>query len=463
MKSILQYAALLIVIIGAVFGLTFLTQNTSAPVEKKGSGVGDAAETESGSPLTVIEKEAVWDENDRAYKAEFEQGSHGHYDFWVSNSHSKPVDVALLTTSCMCTEVQLGIIPPAEWHAWRRRVDDLAPVNVLMGLVRAPNLAGMLAHNGFGEKVQWTTLARRDKNSTATEAHVPPADSTTGPQWAVIRMSWDGKSSQNLQADVQHRIGTNTEVTRFQVPISIVPPVLISNPALSIGDLNFNEQREVVVFVWSATRDDFTVSIEDPSHDPCIVAGPPRRMTPEERTTIPLALRATDKIPPTKMRSGYIIPIVVYERRDGKQLELGPLSRRLTVRTDAIPDPTMVLVQGTVRGLVDVGEAGDKATEKDRVNLGTFRADRVKETTVMVSAREPNVNLRLKSVRPDYLNVSLTELPGSVGLPQWKLQVTVEANRVSGLLPGDSAIYLETVGPSPRAIRIPVVGNATVR
>jgi hypothetical protein len=81
----------------------------------------------------------------------------------------------------------------------------------------------------------------------------------------------------------------------------------------------------------------------------------------------------------------------------------------------------------------------------------------------MVSAREPNVQLRVKSASPEYLNVTLTELPGSVALRQWKLQVGIDGNKLSGLLPLDSAVYLETVGPSPRAIRIPVFGNATVR
>ena len=84
----------------------------------------------------------------------------------------------------------------------------------------------------------------------------------------------------------------------------------------------------------------------------------------------------------------------------GISLDLGPLNRRLLLRTDAIPEPSIsVRVKGTVRGVVDVGEG----KEKDRINLGTFRADRGKDSTVMVSAREPDVQLRVKSASPDYL------------------------------------------------------------
>src|SRR5262245_47236948 len=141
MKSILQYGILLIVIIGAVFGLTFLMQNTSAPIEKNTVAAGDATDDVSGPPLTVVEKVAVWDPEDPVYSAEFEKGTQGHYDFWVSNAHKTTVNVALLTASCVCTEVQLGIVPPAELAAWSQRNRDLISANLAMGLIGAPNLA----------------------------------------------------------------------------------------------------------------------------------------------------------------------------------------------------------------------------------------------------------------------------------------------------------------------------------
>src|SRR5437016_1086281 len=106
MKSLVQYAAVLAVIVGAVFGLTFLTQNTRAPVEKPSGPVSPTGPI-SGSPLRIAEKIAVWDEDDPLYAAEFERGGRGHYDFWVSNPNAEPVNVALLTASCVCTEVQI--------------------------------------------------------------------------------------------------------------------------------------------------------------------------------------------------------------------------------------------------------------------------------------------------------------------------------------------------------------------
>jgi hypothetical protein len=159
------------------------------------------------------------------------------------------------------------------------------------------------------------------------------------------------------------------------------------------------------------------------------------------------------------MRTAYEIPVVVHERRGPAQLDLGPLNRKLVLRTDASPDPMWVSLQGMVRGAIDVGEGKDQ----DRVNLGSFRYDQRHDKTVIVTAKDPNIQLRFKKAFPDYLNVSFTELSGPAGFRQWKLNVEVEPNRVSGLLPADSAVYLETVSTPPRAIRIPVMGNGTVR
>jgi len=460
MKSLLQSIAVLAVIVGAVFGLTFLTQNTRTPAEKPTEAVA-ATGSISGSPLRIAEKTAEWDKDDLQYAAEFERGTRGHYDFWAANPHPVPVNVALMTASCVCTEVQVGVIPPAEWAAWRKRNEDLAAINLAVGLMGAPNLCGALANNGLGGKVQWTTLHRRDRDAASPGANVPSADPASGPQLAIIRMNWDGKdpNAVRLTADVQHRVGTQAEFTHFEVRTMIVPPAMVSTAMLNFGELGFNERREVMLYCWSATRDQFSLTIEDLSHDPCIEAGPPRLLTPEERITVARTLRATGQVPPTKIRSGYAVPIVIYERRGNAQLDLGPFSRKLFLKTDAIPEPSIVTLQGMVRGTIDIGQGADI----DRVNLGAFRADRPHDATVIVTAKEANTQLRFRDVKPSYLKVTLTEMPGPLGFKQWKLHVDVDANTVSGILPSDSAIYLETVTNPPRAIRIPVIGNGTVR
>ena len=93
-----------------------------------------------------------------------------------------------------------------------------------------------------------------------------------------------------------------------------------------MGDLKFNERREQMLYAWSSTRDQFHLTIEERSPHPCIQIGPPRPLDAAERVEAVRTLRAAGLIGPTKWRAAYAIPILVHERRDGAQLDLGPLS-----------------------------------------------------------------------------------------------------------------------------------------
>ena len=86
MKSFVQYVLVLGIIVGAVFGLTLLKQNSRTPIEKPVDPVASAPGAISGQPLRMREKTAEWDVDDPQYAAEFELGNGGHYDFLVTNA-----------------------------------------------------------------------------------------------------------------------------------------------------------------------------------------------------------------------------------------------------------------------------------------------------------------------------------------------------------------------------------------
>src|SRR5947208_12555118 len=153
MRSYLQIGLLLAILVGGVFVLTFLTQNTRSPVDAPRVASNKSETTGGGEPLDIPEKTAVWDKDDPSYMAEFEVGDRGHYDFWVANRHAEPVNVALMTNSCVCTEVQVGIVPPQQSTAWIQRTRDLAPIGAALDLIGAPNLVGPLTYNGFNGQV----------------------------------------------------------------------------------------------------------------------------------------------------------------------------------------------------------------------------------------------------------------------------------------------------------------------
>src|SRR4029077_15427748 len=132
------------------------------------------------------------------------------------------------------------------------------------------------------------------------------------------------------------------------------------------------------------------------------------------------------------MLSGYAIKGTVYERRENQQLDLGPWARKLTVKLDGSPDEDVsVVLTGAVRGAIQVGDAKDK----DRIDLGTFKANRPHDKSIIVTSTAPNIGLELVGKSPESLRVELKEQPANFGQKRWLLHLEVEPNSFSGFLP----------------------------
>jgi hypothetical protein len=452
MKALLSAVAVIAVLVVGVFGLSFMTQNTRKPTERP----SDSPKPDRVViPLVIREKVAVWDPSDPSYATEIEKGTKGYYDFWISNPHPKPVTVALKSKSCTCAEVHLGLVPPADWDAARLREATLATALHLAG---ALDWAVPLALTPIAQSVKWKKLLY-DRNAPPVAVQVPAADPQVGPQMMILRLGWDAKEvkSMRLVAEIVHQLDGPPETTGFEVPVVIVPPVQESTNALSVGELRYGEHHDATLVCWSSTRPDFDLRVEEMRNDPCIEIAPSRRLTADECQALPRQLLQAGLINgQTRPRCGYAVRITVYEHRDGHQLELGPLLRRLVVNKGTDTEFTVTLA-GTVRGSVRVGDANDR----DRIDLGSFRADRPFEKTVIVSSTEPGVQLKVADKTPDVLDVALDETSASGGIRQWKLRVGVPADALAGFLPPESAVYLETASNPPRRVRVPITGNAT--
>jgi hypothetical protein len=446
MKWINQVALLLLVVAG-VGGLTFMTQYTRTPVE-----TSRASRKNDDGPkyaLRVPEKVAVWDPADPLYAAEFERHSKGHYDFWVSNTNDQPVDVRLHAKGCTCSEVQVGVIPADAWANWQATV---AALDVLGNVVGGPNLAAPLAVSSLPGKVQWKTL---EPGSTDPDqmARVPPADGRAGPQIAVLRLKWETKEPQpmRLTATIDHHVGTVTESTVFEVPIQVVPPFITSTVTVSVGDLSYNDIRETGFYCWTSTRPRLDLTVVEVPNDPCVDVGPARLLSPAETAELPKMFPQANFRP----TCGYFIPVKVYERREGNQLDLGPLARKIEVKSGA-NEQSVVMIQGMVRGSVRLDES-----ERDRIDLGNFSGARGTDKAVTLTATEAELRIKVESATPDALDVELKETSSGFGRKQWKLTVIVPPNKLAGVLPQNSAVILVTETTPPRRIRVPVVGNAT--
>src|SRR4051794_3839284 len=137
MKSVIQVVALFVVVVGAVFGLTFFTQFT--PNKNQGTGPTDSPPVVT-ELLKRHEKTASWDPKDPQYVQEFAKGAKAHYDFLVENANDKPVTVTLDSKfACTCTnlDILIGVLPTEA----RAKLKDVKPAP--SGAALEPYLAGV--------------------------------------------------------------------------------------------------------------------------------------------------------------------------------------------------------------------------------------------------------------------------------------------------------------------------------
>jgi hypothetical protein len=466
MKSVTQIAALLIVLVGGVFGVTFLTQYTRKPAATEAKVDDDTVKKDL---LKCFETKAEWDKllGIPGYQfLEMEQKSHHHYDFLIANMTEKPVSVILNSQfSCICArlKVYLGVLPEAARTDLAGQKVFVMPESDRLKLPGAkptpigPKIEPYLAG------VDWKLLEYDPDRGPSPPVPLPAADAV-GPRYAVLRMDWDTREikANTLKADIVARQGSAADYRMFEVPINVTAPILSSTSGtsgdmLSVGELNPGDVRENSFFVWSPTRDQFEAKLELQTPDPCIVVSAPRKIVGEELKKLPAELAArANTTTVTNTKSAYEFKITVYESRDGQQLELGPLARRVWINRETDTEMTFGL-NGVVRGPLTVGRPDDR----DRVDLRLFRADHGAEKMVEIKAPTPGLVLSVDNVTPNSMQAELIPIKTASGTTSWKLTVTVPPNTQAGPMPTDSAIYLKMNTTPPRRVRIPVAGNAS--
>jgi hypothetical protein len=435
MKSFIQVAALLAIVIGGIFGVTLLTQYAgNKPADQQ---------VVNGELLKFETTKAQWEPGDAMYPKEFERGNPGHFDYLASNANNKDVMLFLDSKTCKCTSVRVAILP-ADVSGKLKNMSSNKPVG------------GQL--EPYVANANWKWLLQ-DKSRPAEPVTIPAAAGDT-PQFAVVRLEWEAKDPQvtNIKVGMHGVLGGTTSYHELEVGFTIVPPILIGPDALNVGDLNQGENAEAVFYVWSATRDTFPAVTSMVAPDTCIQVSEPRRITGQELTELPAKLIADGAYSfQTRPKCAYEIKVAVAEQKGEHQLELGPLGRRIYVNRGE-PGEVFTILTGTVRGPVKVGEPADH----DRVDLRVFpAATGAPPRTVRITSTVPGMQLHVDHVKPDFLQVQLEEIKSAFSPPSWRLTVAVPPNAAAGPLANDSAIYLKTKDKSPRTIRIPVAGNAS--
>jgi hypothetical protein len=482
MKTFTRIVLPILLVAGVVFGITFIQMYS--PDEERPDAATNPTKSSGpqGLPLkfgltrVAAPREERTDQGEarlpahllhlKYWSGDLEVGAPGHYDFWCQNRHDQPVTVRVSGTNCQCAGVELAVVPP---DAFR----DYAVGSALAGgpLCPAAAPAAVLTHLALRARLTWEPLWR---DSEPTERTIPAADRAAGTQFALVRLGWSGKAigPKNINADLFAFLPGSTAPAhqRLDADVTVVPAFdLLRRDGpnhwtlthdLPVGDLREDAVSTQQFFIASSTRAHPVYSVAGDASDPCVTWTDPVPATPEEVASLTdFTARLEEKsIRPPK--SLYQVRVTVRERatapgaKEARQLDLGPLERRVTVSGAQAGSATLV-IHGRVFGELTILSGA----ESGKVELGnSFPADRDQSKTVILVADRPGLELTLaaEETTPNYLKVQLDQLEPLAGRKQWRLKITVPKGSLYGALPDTSAVILKT--NTPRRFRLPVRG-----
>jgi hypothetical protein len=480
MNSVTKVGLPIVLVVGLVFGITFIrmysTEDTP-PVDTPKEATG---KTSSAKELPVrfglitaaaqVDDPPAGSRSLKYWDPIIEVGVPGHFEFWCQSRHPEPVIVRISEVNCQCAGVEVAPVRDEDFR-------EYAVVSALAGspLGAASGPTAAIAHAILDRRLNWLPLL---KDHEKTDQTIAPADPAAGTRMAIVRLGWEAKNEpgpKTVSATLVSRIGESAgTVTKLEAQTVIVPAfdlvrrdgpaAWVAAPDLPVGELRENGEVRRTVYLLSATRKTqiYSMSIDRP--DPCISWTEAMPATPEEvqslLNTIPKEGAAR------RPKSVYKIEVTVHERVeaevDGKkqlrQMDLGLIERRLTVAAvngGSIP----VALRGRVIGDVSFLSG----TVDGRIDLGnSFPADQdwTKDVALLAERTGLDLTLDTTATTPSYLKVKLDALAPIDGRNHWRLRVTVPKGSVYSAIPEGSAIVLNTTGPNPRRLRIPIRGIA---
>ena len=480
MKSFTRIGLPILVVIAAVFGITFVRvyspDDPGAADGPKPARAGKVAAKDLPlkmglTPVGPVSlKPEPWQQSLTYWNPEFELGVPGHFEFWCQNPHREPVTIRVYDAYCQCAGLDVAAVPPDAFK-------EYAVESALAGgpLCPAPAPLAAFAHVALGRRLTWA--AAQESYGDRHDQTIPGADPAAGTQVAILRLGWkaNGEPGQkNAWAKLLASIGdapgaqytleaNSVAVPSFDLVRREGPDAWAPVPDLSVGDLRENGEARRVLYLLSTTRRDvvYRVSINHP--DPCVTWTEPVPASAEEVRSLSDFFNQPGR-PVRRLKSVYRFEVSVRERTESEaggkkqfhQLDLGLLDRRLTV--SAVDGGShQVALKARVLGEIDFLSGA----KDGRVDLGSaFPADQDWTKDVVLVADRPGLDLALAAAEttPNYLKVRLEPLKPIEGRNQWRLRVTVPRGSLYGALPETSAVVLTTTGPNPRRLRIPVRG-----
>jgi hypothetical protein len=393
---------------------------------------------------------------------EREDKSTGHQDYWFCNLNDKPVKVGLSGKNCKCTNVEAFVLPAA---ASARLVPDPKAVENDAALAK-------LVAPAAGKSDVEAQAAKVALDKESDHAEVPPG----GVGWVRLNYKGEKPGQQMVSAAMWMDVMRHSTPAMLLLHLTFYEP-LRAQQTLSFGTLRDDELAKGVtrfVLCFSSTRPSLKVeataarSKGDAASDPLVV-GKPEALNAQERAELEEAIKRPggDMGEPAggRVTCAYKVPVTLHAvSPDGKTpIDLGPFRRRVLISSPEVEgEPKSVVLQGRVRGLIEVG-SDDEGGE---LNFLSFPRSAGRTQKLPLYSETPGVKLEVDPSRmPEFLKASLKQTEGRSA---WTLHVQVLPGKASGPFPRkdplyeDSAVYLTATAPGkpPRSLRIGVYGTA---
>ena len=447
-----------------VFALTLIKQYAPPGSLDGASGTTDG---ESSVPLSFTSNQLYYSPGDESITRRYFEGFYEPSSsalvaapFWFQNPHAEPVTVTVRGRSCTaCTSARMATISAERLSKLQAAVaaDVALSANSFAGLNSALAAADLMTN------LDWQQL---DFEQPDRGAVVPAAVSPDRPTWGILQLEIKvgavGPADRSVLVGTQLGNGPVVEQA-FRIGLAGAAPFTVDQNVVTLGDLpEGTGPRSTYVSAWSATRD--LDSFPPPAvavntKDGFVQVGTPIPLTPAELLELEAQFRAIKQ--PSRVRSGYRLPITVYRTRpttvpgEGPaEPEIGPFERTVQV---AGPNQSTASfkITGTVTGVVTLQGA-------TAVDLKDFNGKHGTTETFHLISDRPGVTIALDpATTPSFLKVKLGEpTPFGPTRKRWELTVSVPPEACYGDFPRDSAVVLSgKLSGEAFRVRLPAKGK----
>lgn len=503
LSSALKVALPLVLLVGVVFGITYITMYAPRTDEGDNPKAGLPGTSDAGEPpLRFFTTDRRWDPprleergyrdlpllapsalkrpeeaaeqvfpyslQDRTFQGVYEASADikRTTQFWFENRNPQGVTLGLVEVNCgACSSGRVAAIPP-------EAARDLLQFTAVGALPTGPFGAlkvGLVEPAAALARLQWDEQSFEHFRLTPVKYRVPAATNPDkwSPQWGILELQYKAttdRSNNPLRAGFAAQVDGRSDFAtpEFAIAFQVAPPCAAAPPSIDAGRVEASSDDRTFEFVvYSATRGPGSEfgDLEWPSYkveapagaDPTpfveVVDGKTVRATEADLAELQNTLRQ-------RVRSAYKFTVVVRPKVGGKRADIGRLDRTISITAGGVTQ--QVQVTATVRGPVWID--GDRT----EVTLPSFPGKRglTKSPTDLTTERAGmELAVVKEECRPKEFVYELQKQPDRGGEGHYRLLVTIPPGRFFGAVKGEAVLAVK--GPDPQKMRIPVTASGT--